>query len=222
MTDKFIEKQIDLKISKAVEKAEKKTSAEIVTIIKDKSSSYQIYTIMASFTMVTILTFILSIFFDKNSILYYFGLDNFKIFWVLLFQLAASAIFYNIFNLKKIKQFIIDKETKQITAEKEAFLNFITEGVDDTKNRTGVLIFISQFEHFAAIITDNGISAKIPNETWETHVKILTEYLKKKELEKGVLTIIEKITSILEKNFPRKVGDKNEKPNTPKRKKHKK
>ena len=58
-------------------------------------------------------------------------------------------------------------------AHAEAVRQFCAQGLHKTENRTGVLIFASEAEHYAEVIADAGINAKVPQEVWDDAVAVL-------------------------------------------------
>ena len=52
---------------------------------------------------------------------------------------------------------------------------FCAQGLHKTENRTGVLIFASEAEHYAEIIADTGINAKVKPEVWDEAVRVLID-----------------------------------------------
>ena len=58
-------------------------------------------------------------------------------------------------------------------AHAEAVRQFCAQGLHKTENRTGVLIFASEAEHYAEMIADAGINAKVKQEVWDDAVAVL-------------------------------------------------
>jgi hypothetical protein len=46
-----------------------------------------------------------------------------------------------------------------------------------TKNRCGILIFVSLAEHYARIIADEGIVLKVPNSEWQAAIDALISHI---------------------------------------------
>jgi len=91
---------------------------------------------------------------------------------------------------------------------KEAFLN---EKVYDTKERVGILIYVSRLEHVVLVIGDEGINERVQKEDWEKVVSLITDGLKHKKIGDGLVNGINHCKDLLLKNgFIRKDSDTNE------------
>ncbi len=79
-----------------------------------------------------------------------------------------------------------------------------------TKERTGVLIFLIFEEHYFDIIADEGIFAKIPDETWNKMEEKLKEEFRNKNYSAGVLALIAEMGEVLSREFPTRAGADND------------
>jgi uncharacterized membrane protein len=93
-----------------------------------------------------------------------------------------------------------------------AVKDFEKLGMTNTKEKTGILIFIIFEERYFDILADDGIYSKIPDSTWNSiETKIVDEFRDEGYL-KGILHIIDRMGDVLCKEFPRKTDDVNELP----------
>jgi len=91
---------------------------------------------------------------------------------------------------------------------KEAFLN---EKVYETKERVGILIYISRLEHIVMVLGDEGINARVRPEDWEQVVALIVDGLKQGKIGDGLVNGINHCKDLLLKNgFVRKETDTNE------------
>jgi putative membrane protein len=85
-------------------------------------------------------------------------------------------------------------------------------GMADTKDKTGIMIFIIFGERYYDILADEGIYEKIPDETWNgLEAKLKEEFIRGSFLN-GIMHIVEQMGSVLSIEFPRKADDVNELP----------
>lgn len=91
-----------------------------------------------------------------------------------------------------------------------AMKDFDRLGVYKTKERTGVLIFLIFEEKYFDIIADEGIFAKIPDETWNKIEDKLKVEFKSKNYASGVISLINEIGEILSQEFPTRAGADND------------
>ncbi len=91
-----------------------------------------------------------------------------------------------------------------------AMKDFERLGVYKTRERTGVLIFLIFEEKYFDIIADEGIFAKIPDETWNKIEDNLKEEFKSKNYAAGVISLINEMGEILSKEFLTRAGAEND------------
>ena len=93
-----------------------------------------------------------------------------------------------------------------------AVKDFEKLGMADTKDKTGIMIFIIFGERYYDILADEGIYEKIPDETWNgLEAKLKEEFIRGSYLN-GIMHIVEQMGSVLSLEFPRKADDVNELP----------
>ncbi len=97
-------------------------------------------------------------------------------------------------------------------AEEQAFQEFYRFGLHLTEARTGVLLFISLFEHRAIVLADEGIDAKVDADRWERTDRAILEGVAAGSLKDGVIGGIRSAAEVLEEHFPWEEGDRNEIP----------
>ena len=97
------------------------------------------------------------------------------------------------------------KSVKQL-AEKE----FFKLGVSNTKDKTGILIFLSLEDRKFFILADSGINAKVNPETWDKIKDEMQGMFQKGEFSKGLIYGVDEVGKILSTHFPIKADDTNE------------
>lgn len=99
---------------------------------------------------------------------------------------------------------------KLYTPHELAWKDFNRLGVANTKERTGVMIFIIFGERYYDIIADEGIFTKIPDSIWNEMEATLTEEFKKENYAAGILALIKTMGDILCTEFPCRAGADND------------
>ena len=79
-----------------------------------------------------------------------------------------------------------------------------------TKERNGVLIFLTLDTKMFAILGDSGIHEKVGDSFWNTIRDKMTEYFKKDQIKEGIIVGIKDVGEKLKKYFPKNIVDKNE------------
>lgn len=210
---KLTKKEKDL-IAQTVAKAEKNTSGEIAVVVAKQSCDYAVYEL--TFAVIMGLIFMIS------SLLFYSKIDNFIMnrFWseselittsvIGLGSFVVIIIFYFLANLPFIDRLIIPKSVKNTKAQEKAQLSFLEYGVSKTRDRTGVLIFITNLEKKVLILADTGIAEVYPNESWQKQVDRIVNGIKGNNFGAELVKVILEIGNVLTNNFPIKEDDTNE------------
>lgn len=88
--------------------------------------------------------------------------------------------------------------------------NFYELGMEKTKDKTGVLIYLLLSDKKFQIIGDEGINKKVSKEFWDIIAMKVGEYFRKNKFVEGICFAIEEVGKVLKKEFPMKAGDTNE------------
>ena len=91
-----------------------------------------------------------------------------------------------------------------------ALKEFTRLGMHNTKDRTGILIFLLMSERKFQIIADEGIHAKVADGTWDRVAGSMTSHFKDGNFGKGICDAVEAVGNELKTFFPRKADDSNE------------
>ncbi len=91
-----------------------------------------------------------------------------------------------------------------------AVKNFHDLGMQHTKEKTGVLIYLLLSDRKFQIIGDEGINKKVSKEFWDVIALKVAEYFREKKFLEGLTHAIDEVGKVLQKDFPMKAGDTNE------------
>lgn len=88
---------------------------------------------------------------------------------------------------------------------------FIDEEIFDTRDRTGILIFLAQFEHRVVVLRDAGINAKVEASQWDAIAAGIAQGIREKRAAEALLAALEACGEILEiHGVERRTDDRNE------------
>jgi putative membrane protein len=76
---------------------------------------------------------------------------------------------------------------------------FLEEEIFRTRERTGILIFLSLFEHRVVILGDEGINRRVEKEEWEGIVDDLVSGIRAGETVEGLVEAITRCGELLER-----------------------
>ena len=103
----------------------------------------------------------------------------------------------------------IDEEVQQ-----KAYESFMQLNLHRTKDRTGILIFVSMLEHRIMVLADSGINDVAPENYWQDVVGVLSARIRSGDLVSGLCEAITLCGELLEEKFPIAADDQNELKNT--------
>jgi len=195
------------RIKKAVRDAESKISGEIVPVFVEKSGFYNIAIYRAAL-LGAVAIFLLIIIFDRYipSLAVYDPVLIFTFVMIGGFIGALKAYFINPVKRLMLNQNHLDQATR-----KRAETAFLEEEVFNTRERTGILLFISFFEHEVIVMADKGISKVVDQKEWDSLVRIIIDHIKKGKITDGIVSAIGRCGDILlEKGFVISPDDVNE------------
>lgn len=90
---------------------------------------------------------------------------------------------------------------------------FLELGMDKTRERNGVLIFVAPISQKFAVIGDVAIHNLCGDVFWQELAALLTGHFQNSDFTAGLLAAIQRAGDLLAKHFPRKPDDLNELPN---------
>ena len=77
---------------------------------------------------------------------------------------------------------------------------FVDEEVFDTRDRTGILLFVSLFEHRIEVVGDAGINAKVAPEEWVEVVDLVRAGIRNGDLAGGLVEAIGRCGALLHRS----------------------
>ena len=206
LAGKFLSDDDRHKIEAAVNKAEEKISGEIVPMVVSASYHYPMADVIGAVAFA--LPLAISLTFLIGNV-FWIGAQNL---WLFLSVFAALFVAFHslVKNWPALKrQFISAKEIDE-EVEEAAFTAFYREGLHRTRDETGVLVFISVFEHRVWVLADRGINARVKEGQWDEPVKIIADGIKHQRQAAAICEAVGLIAEILAEHFPVKPDDTNE------------
>jgi uncharacterized membrane protein len=96
-----------------------------------------------------------------------------------------------------------------LPAARKQFRNL---GMQKTKERNGVLIFVAPRARKFAVVGDEGVHQKCTEEYWSRLIDFMRDYFQKEEFTQALVAAIDQAGKLLAKHFPKAGGGKNELP----------
>jgi putative membrane protein len=186
------------KVMAAVKEAEKLTSGEIVPMVVSASYRYPMANVIGAAALALPISLILTPLVGGRL---WVGTQNM---WLFLgFLVLLFVVFHEIVKRTYwLKRWFISQREIDEEVEEAALTGFFKEGLYRTRDETGVLVFISVFEHKVWILADRSINEKVSEGQWDDIVKIIVDGIKHKRPAESICEAVEKIGDLLKKHFP--------------------
>ena len=197
---KFLTAPDRLAIEKAVREAEAATSGEIVVMAVAESSNYPSAILAASGAIALVLALAGALSLRNENLWVFLALFA-------LFFIVAHEIVKRIPLLKR--PFVSRREIAE-EVEEAAIHSFYHRKVHETRDRTGILIYISLYEHSVRVLADAGIDAKVGKQTWQGVVDTITKGIRDRRQGEAIREAVGICGKLLSQHFPRKSDDRNE------------
>jgi len=199
------------RIKAAVKEAENTISGEIVPVIVERSGRYAIANYKGAILGASI-TFLILVLLDRyvltdvDNALFY---DPVFIFFLATVGGMLGALLPNLFD--PLKRSLVHRQYLDNATRQRAECAFLEEEVFNTKQRTGIMIFISFFEREVMVVADKGISKVVEQKVWDKIVTDLLISIRNEKMVDGIEASIKKCGEILlEKGFLKADDDVNE------------
>lgn len=178
------------RVADAITRAEAGTTGEIVAVIAAESGTY-LYVPFMWGALVALAVPFPFIFWTWWPIQTIYAL-----------QIAVFAVLVAILMYRPLRLALVPRAVKNGRASRRALEQFIAQNLHTIENHTGVLIFVSIAEHYAEIIADKGIHARVADGTWDKIVGDLTRAIGEDRAADGLVAAISEVGSHLAQHFP--------------------
>lgn len=95
-------------------------------------------------------------------------------------------------------------------AEEQASQEFYRQGLRETRDRTGILIFVSLFERRVVVLGDVGIHAKVGDDHWQKTRDAILAGIARGALADGIVAGVKACGDVLAEHFPASSKSANE------------
>jgi putative membrane protein len=177
-------------VSAAIRTAEQRTCGQIVCVLAHSSSAYAHIPVLWS-SVLALLTPWPLIYFTQWSIQRIF-----------LFQLVIFIVASLAFSWMPLRLILVPRAVQRTRAHRAALEQFVVRGVSRTRNRNGLLIFVSLAERYARIIADEGIAHKVSGLEWQAAIDALTAHMRDGHIATGFIAAIERCGAVLAAHAP--------------------
>jgi putative membrane protein len=121
---------------------------------------------------------------------------------VLFLQWVVFAVLALVFQVPAVARRLVPRAVQRAHAAALARRQFLENGLSHTRDRTGVLIFVSEYEHYVEVLADQGISSKVAPERWEDIVAAFIQKVRAGRTLDGFLSCIDECGRLLVEHVP--------------------
>jgi len=206
LAEKFLNKEERDRIRAAVSEAEKKTSGEIVPMIVPASYHYPMADVLGGASLALPVAILLTYFLGG---MLWVGPTNMWLFMG-IFGIAFVVfhrVVQRVWPFKRV--FISDREIDEEVQE-AALISFFKEELYRTRDETGILVFVSVFEHRVWVLGDRGINAKVDQGQWDGIVAHIVAGIKSGQQADAICEAVKEVGGILAEHFPVREDDVDE------------
>jgi putative membrane protein len=191
--------RLDLdRIREAVSRAEERTAGEIVPVVVPRSDDYTdaIWRGTGAAVLLTLMAVMLTLRFYTG-----WGLGWLFAPWgVALSVLAAGTVGALLTRyIYPLQRLLAGSERLDETVHRRALQAFVEEEVFDTRDRTGILLFVSLREHRIEVLGDTGINQHVEPDDWAEVVARIRRGIKNDNLTEGLVEAVEMCGRLLER-----------------------
>jgi len=183
------------RIREAVDRVEKRTSAEIVPMLVRSSHP-------AGHVPVVLFLVLLLGAWSVMPVWLAFVPEWPIWIWEAASLLFAAAVSFLLKDLPVFHRWFTPRADQALSVERRALLEFHLGHMDTTENRTGVLIMASLHERRAVVLADRAIDQQVSGNAWQTAIEILLTKTHGGDFTGGMVAAIELLGELLEPRFP--------------------
>lgn len=193
---KFTGKELE-QLEEAVARAEARTSAEIVPVVMPSSDWYPvaIWRGAGAGVLLTLLLALIAFQFYAG-----WGLAWLYTGWGATLTIFGGGVIGALLGafVPPLKRLLAGSERMATMVHLRAMQAFVEEEVFNTRDRTGVLLFISLFEHRIEILADAEINRRVGTDDWGDIVARIRDGIRAGQLYDGLVEAFEMCGRLLE------------------------
>jgi putative membrane protein len=209
LASKFLSDLERDKIEACVKEVEKKTSGEIVPMVVSASYHYPMSNMIGGLILALLTAVGVTL---AYSVRKSWGGTSALDLWLFPAVFAVAFLLFHelVKRIAWLKRLFLTRAEIAEEVEEAALTSFYRNGLNNTRDRTGVLIFISVFERRAFVLADEGINAKVHKEVWQEVVDTVVHGIKGRRQAEGICEAVRRCGELIQEHFPIKADDTDE------------
>lgn len=204
MPGSFFTEDAKRRIALAVQDVESKSSAEIVVSVRGRSDDYR--EVDLAFGLVLAVTTLALLMYHPAEL----DADLMPVETLLAFVIGSFLAN----KVGALKRLLLSKKRRDSRTLSEARALFVEQGISCTRDRSGILVFVSELEQAVCVVPDVGIDAEKLGPSWKERIA----GLEKAAVARDIGAFASALTAfgpVLGDAYPRREDDVNELPDSP-------
>lgn len=199
----FLSKEEQEELVKCVMDVEKKTSGEIVPVIASASYDYPRASHLGGLLLGILAAICISMLLGREDM------------WVFLALFLGTYLLSSrlLSVVPELKMPFISKREMREEVEEAALTSFYLHGLHRTRDLTGIIVYVSVYEHMVQILADKGINDKVDPAVWDEVVAEISKGIKAGKPGEALCKGVERCGELITEHFPIKHDDTDELPN---------
>lgn len=197
----LLDKNAQETLAQTIGAQEKRTDAELVTVLARQADDYRYVTLLWA-ALLSLLVPVALLFLP----VWLTPFEGLLLQWGVLLVLAV------LFRLKPVQFRVVPRRLQRMRAAGLARQAFLEQGLHRTRGGTGLLIFVSEAEHYVEILADQGIARHVDDSEWQTIVDAFIARVKAGRVAEGFQECVAACGDKLATHVPA-TEQKNELPN---------
>ncbi len=197
-TQSFLEQ-----ISTKIEEVESKSSVELVVVLSPSSGSYRELEGQCGFAFVVVLLIVAI--YSPWVFLPEYLLGGVIVSYLLGYFLGVKAGW--------LRRLLTSAQRRRRQVDSQANDAFVQRKLSHTRERTGLLLYVSEFERLVRFVPDTGIQGKVSTAIFNELESRWGQASSLSELEKAILDGLSPLGDTLGESLPRAADDEDELPN---------
>lgn len=197
----LLTEQQQQQVAAAISAVERDTDAELVTVLAYRSDHYAHVPTLWAAAIALLTPGVLAL-----TPLWLGPWD------LLLAQWVAFLVLALLLRWHPLQSRLVPRKLKHWRASHLAHRQFLAQNLHHTKGETGVLIFVSEAEHYVEILADRGINRHVEPQQWQAIIDGFVAQVQRGETLQGFLDCIGRCGELLKTHVPATEA-KNELPN---------
>ncbi|MBL4570124.1 MAG: TPM domain-containing protein [Alcanivorax sp.] len=197
----LLDKNAQETLAQTIGEQEKRTDAELVTVLAGQADDYRYVTLLWA-ALLSLLVPVALLFLP----VWLTPFEGLLLQWGVLLVLAV------LFRLKPVQFRVVPRRLQRMRAAGLARQAFLEQGMHRTRGGTGLLIFVSEAEHYVEILADQGIARHVDDSEWQAIVDAFIARVKAGRVAEGFQECVAACGDKLATHVPA-TEQKNELPN---------